>query len=187
MTFDTPSVSPSAPQRAHGGRSAVPEAPRTENAGDPVAQRAATRPASLTPQAMVHLQRLAGNQAVVASVQRMCGVDDSKVTIEDSAMKHKVGLQGQAPRLLSAEEVKKQFHINMKFGKPKEDDRDPAATQVLGGGTKMVFKKTGDSYKVFHFHAYGYEGDREPSSSSGSRSGSSGGRWQRDGGSGRRW
>jgi hypothetical protein len=152
-----------------------------------VAQRAALRASSLTPQAMLRLQRLAGNKAVASSVQRMCGVDNSDVVVEESAMKHKVSLQGQAARLPTEDEVKKQFHTNMKYGKPEADDRDPTATKVLGGGSKMVFKKTGSTYSVFHFHAMGYEGDRESGSGRSGSSSSSG--WRRGGGGygNRRW
>lgn len=187
MTFQTPSNARSPRQRAGGGRARIPAASGLEEATEQVAGRAPTQPAAVSPQVVLGLQRLAGNRAAAMSVQRMCGLDSANLVVEESAMKHKIGLQGQAPRLPSEDDVRKQFHVNMKFGKPEPDDRDPTATKVLGGGSKMVFKKTGNTYTIFHFHALHYEGDRDSSSSSGSRSSSSGGRWNRGGGSSRRW
>ena len=149
-------------RHAHGGAASKAAAHESaEEVGSSV-PRARAHPTSLSPQAILHLQRVAGNKAVADVVQRMCGTDDSKITVEASAMKHKVALGGAAAKLLTADEVKRQFHVSMKYGQKElgPDDRDPTSMKFQGKTNKLVYKPTADgAIKIYHFHAYSYEGD----------------------------
>lgn len=113
---------------------------------------------------LAHLQRTAGNRATFSVVQRMCGIDNSVITIEESAKKHKAQFAGGETRLPTDEDVRRNFHSSMKYGKKelRPDDRDPSSMKFEGGSNRLVFKQEGaGKYRIYHFHSQSYSGDRE--------------------------
>ena len=130
--------------------------------GKPRARTSEKRAATEHP--LTHIQRTAGNQAAFSVVQRMCGVDNSAITIEDSAKKHKAQFAGGVTRVPTDDDVRRNFHSSMKFGKKelRPDDRDPSSMKFEGGSNRLVFKQEGaGKYRIFHFHSQSYSGDRE--------------------------
>jgi hypothetical protein len=129
--------------------------------GQPRSRRSVSRAATEHP--LIQIQHTAGNRAASSVVQRMCGIDNSLITIEDSAKKHKAQFAGGVTRVPSDDDVRRNFHSSMKFGKKelRPDDRDPSSMKFEGGSNRLVFKEGAGKYRIYHFHSQSYSGDRE--------------------------